>query len=162
MKSLLSALFISSIFLQCCKTADKKKSENDNPLTGSWNFIADQEIDSAGNVINQDTAVTGLLIYTVDGRMSIQSLWKGTRASMINDSIMKQDGSTLGLGLGSNSWDIEQARKLIDTYACNLRPDKAGTSYAARSFRIKGDTLFFRSTYKDMKWQTAWLKNKGK
>jgi hypothetical protein len=182
MKSLLSVLFISSVFLQCCKTADKKKSENDNPLTGSWNFIADQEIDSAGNVINQDTAVTGLLIYTADGRMSIQSLWKGTRASMINDSIMKQDGSTQGLGLGSNSWSVEQARKLIDTYDAyfgvysidknknevthtitgNLRPDKAGTSYAARSFRIKGDTLFFRSTYKDMRWQTAWLKNKTK
>ena len=53
MKSLLAALFIFSIFLQSCKTSDKKKIENDNPLTGSWNFIADQEIDSAGNVINQ-------------------------------------------------------------------------------------------------------------
>ncbi|HMK24961.1 MAG TPA: hypothetical protein VK483_02950 [Chitinophagaceae bacterium] len=62
MKSLLSALIISSLVLQSCKTADKKKSDNDNPLTGSWNFIADQEMDSMGKVINQDTSVTGLLI----------------------------------------------------------------------------------------------------
>jgi Lipocalin-like domain len=178
MKSLLAALIISSLFLQCCKTADKK-SEIDNPLTGSWSFIADQEIDSAGNVINQDTNVTGLLIYAPDGKMSIQSLWKGTRASIITDSIMKQDGVTQGVGLGSNSWSVEQARKLIDTYDAyfgdysidktknevthtitgNLRPEKPTSSYT-RSFRIKGDTLFFRSTYKDMKWQTAWLKNK--
>ena len=181
MKPLLSALFISSLFLQCCKTADKKKSENNNPLTGSWNFIADQEIDSAGNVINQDTTVNGLLIYAPDGKMSIQSLWKGTRASIINDTIMKQDGSSPGLGLGSNSWSIDQVRKIIDTYDAysgdysidknknevthtitgNLRPEKSGSSYT-RSFRIKGDSLFLRSTYKDMRWQTAWLKNKNK
>jgi len=181
MKSLLSALFISSLFLQCCKTADKKKSENDNPLTGSWNFIADQEIDSAGHVINQDTSVTGLLIYAAGGKMSVQLLWKETRASIINDSIMKLDGTSQGLGLGSNSWSVDQARKIIDTYDAyfgdysidknknevthiitgNLRPEKAGSSYT-RSFRIKGDTLFLRSTYKDMKWQTAWLKNRPK
>ncbi len=178
MKLFLYALFISSVFLQCCKTADKK---SDNPLTGSWNFIADQEIDSAGNVTSQDTSVNGLLIYAPDGKMSVQLLWKGTRAPIINDSIMKQDGSSPGLGLGSNSWDIEQARKIIDTYDAyfgvysidknknevthtisgNLRPEKAGSSYT-RSFRINGDSLFLRSTYKNMRWQTTWLKNKTK
>ncbi len=181
MKLLLCALFITSVFLQCCKTADKKKSENNNPLTGSWNFIADQEIDGAGNVINQDTSVAGLLIYAPDGKMSIQALWKGTRAPIISDTIMNQDGVSQGLGLGSNIWSIEQASKIIDTkdynignYSINkdknevthtitgnLRPEKAG-GYYTRSFRINGDTLFFRSTYKDMRWQTAWLKNKSK
>src|SRR5258705_3369027 len=179
MKSLLFALFIYCVYVQSCKAADKKEGENDNPLTGSWNFIADQEIDSAGHVISQDTSVNGLLIYAPDGKMSIQALWKGTRASIINDSIMKQDGSSQGLGLGSNSWSVDQARKIIDTYDAyfgdysidknknevthtisgNLRPEQLGSSYT-RSFRIEGDTLFFRSTYKDMKWQTAWLKNK--
>src|SRR5258705_12047946 len=111
MKSLLFALFISSVFLQSCKTADKKKGENDNPLTGSWNFIADQEIDSAGHVISQDTSVNGLLIYAPDGKMSIPALCQGTRASIINDIIMKQNASQQGLALGTNSWYLNQPRQ---------------------------------------------------
>jgi hypothetical protein len=181
MKLLLCTLFIFSVFLQCCKTADKKKVENDNPLTGSWNFIADQELDSAGKVSNQDTAVTGLLVYGPDGKMSAQLLWKGTRAPIINDSIMNLNGMPLSLGLGNNSWNLEQTRKLIDTYSAyfgdysvdtsknwvthtitgNLRPEKAGSSYPL-SFRIKGDSLFLRSTHKDLRWQTTWIRNKSK
>jgi hypothetical protein len=149
MKLLLYVLLIASAFLQCCNTPDKKKTETTNPLTGSWNFIADQETDSAGNISNQDTAVTGLLVYGHDGKMSAQLLWKGTRAPIITDSIMTQDGMPLSLGLGSNSWSLEQTRKLIDTYSAyfgdysvdtsknwvthtitgNLRPEKADSSY---------------------------------
>ena len=181
MKSLFIILLFSSFFLLSCNKADKKKTENTNPLIGSWNFIADQELDNAGKVSNQDTAVTGLLIYSPDGKMSAQLLWKGTRAPIINDTIMNQDGMPLSLGLGNNSWSLDQARKLIDTYSAyfgdysvdtskhwvthtitgNLRPEKAGSSYPLL-FRIKGDSLFLRSTHTDLRWQTTWIRNKSK
>ncbi len=39
----------------------------DIELPGSWKLIADQQVDNNGKVISQDTAVSGLLIYTTEG-----------------------------------------------------------------------------------------------
>jgi hypothetical protein len=180
MKLILCIILMSSIFLQSCNiSTNKSKNGNNDLLVGSWKFIADQELDSANRISKQDTSVSGLLIYTLDGKMSVQLLWRGTRSSMINDTIMNQDGKSYGLGSGSNTWTIEQSRKIIDTYDAyfgnytidwnksivihtitgNLRPEKVGTSYK-RAFQLKGDTLFLRSVDPAMKWQTAWLRNK--
>ncbi len=111
--------------------------------------------------------------------MSVQLLWHGTRGKVITDTIMNNDGISYGTGLGSNTWTIDQARTIIDTYDSyfgdysvdwdnhsvthtitgDLRPEKTGTKYK-RNFQLKGDTLFLRSTEPKMKWQIAWVRNK--
>jgi len=173
-------LFILIVTIQSCQTANQKQENNDKLLIGSWKFIADQELDNNNQVKNEDTNVRGLLIYTVDGKMSVQLLWHGSRTSLVNDTIMNQDGKSFGVGLGNNSWTLDQSRKIIDTYDAyfgdysvdwknnivthtisgNLRPEKEGASYK-RAFLIKEDTLFLRSADPDpnMKWQTKWIRN---
>ena len=84
--------------LSCHTTRNKPAAESENKLTGSWKFIADQLLDSADHVIKQDTAVTGLLIYTPGGKVSVQFLWKGTRVPVLNDTSMNKDGKSNGLG----------------------------------------------------------------
>jgi Lipocalin-like domain len=168
------------IFIQSCNTATNKAvHENENKLVGSWKFVADQLLDSTNSIIKQDTAVSGLLIYTTEGKMSVQFLWKDPRASIINDSIMKQDGLSTGLGLGFNTWNAEQTRKLIDTYDAyfgdysidwkknivthtitgNLRPEKERTTYQ-RFFQLKGGSLFLRSADPLSRWQVTCIRNK--
>lgn len=180
MRKLLLVIFMFSFFFQSCNiNTSKSKNGKDDLFFGSWKYIADQELDSANRVCKQDTSVSGLLIYTPDGRMSVQLLWNGNRASIINDTIMNQDGQSNGLGLGINTWTIEQTRKIIDTYYAyfgyytidwnknivihnimgSLRPEKVGASIKA-AFRFNGDTLFLRSTDSAMKWQAVWLRNK--
>ena len=173
-------LFIVIVTIQSCQTANQKEDNNDNFLIGSWKFIADQELDNKNQVKNEDINVRGLLIYTVDRKMSVQLLWLGSRTSLVNDTIMNQDGKSFGIGLGNNSWTLEQSRKIIDTYDAyfgdysvdwknkiithaisgNLRPEKEATSYK-RAFQINGDTLFLRSADPDpnMKWQTKWIRS---
>lgn len=162
------------VLIQSCNN-----THTNQPLTGSWQIVADQLLDSSNNIIRQDTSVSGLLIYLPNGKMSVQILWKALRASMINDTIMKQDGASAGLGLGFNTWTGAQARKLIDTYDSyfgeyivdgktntvthtmvgNLRPEKQGTVYK-RIFQLKGDSLFLKSTDPALRWQTALTRNK--
>lgn len=163
MKNFLYCLVIA--MLLCCHTpAESGQKENTNALTGTWKFVADQLLDKNDHIIEQDTAVSGVLIYTADGKMSVQFFWKGKRASMINDSIMKNSGNSTGLGLGNNSWTLDQSRKLIDTYEAyygdygvdwktnvvthtitgNLRPVTEGTVYK-RIFQLRGDSLFLKS-----------------
>ncbi len=168
------------VTIYSCEPVHQKQQNNDKLLSGSWKFIADQEVDDNNQVKNEDTSVSGLLIYTVDGKMSVHLLWQGSRASLMNDTIMNQDGKSFGVGLGNNSWTPDQSRKIIDTYDAyfgdysvdwknkivthtiggNLRPEKEGTTYK-RAFQINGDTLFLRSADPDpnMKWQTKWIRN---
>ena len=113
---LLAAIVLLISILACHRTNNKPEAESENKLAGAWQIIADQLLDSANNVIKQDTAVNGLLIYTPGGKVSVQFLWKGTRAPVLNDTLMNKDGMSNGLGLGSNTWDLEVARRLIDTY----------------------------------------------
>jgi hypothetical protein len=177
MKILPAIIFIT--LFSCNSAKIEIKEETTNDLAGAWRAVADQLIDSSGNVVRQDTNVSGLIIYTADGKMSAQILWKGVRSPLMNDSIMKQDGISTGLGIGSNTWSPEQERKLIDSYdsyfgdytvdwkanivthtmAGNLRPEKEGTVYK-RLFKIKNDSLFLRSTDTASRWQVAWVRNK--
>ena len=176
---LLSAITLLIFISSCHTTTNKPAAESENKLAGSWKFIADQLLDSAGLVIKQDTAVTGLLIYTPDGKVSVQFLWKGTRVPVLNDTLMSKDGKSNGLGLGFNTWNIEQARTMIDTYDAyfgeyevdwtagtvnhtvkgSLRPEKEGTVHR-RIFQLKGDSLFLKSADPTNRWRAACVKNK--
>ena len=165
-----SLLFLCGLILMSCK------NENSS-LIGTWNFTADQEIDSVGNIINQDSNVSGLLLYTADGDMSVQLLWHQKREPIMTDSIMKYDGNSTSIGLGNNSWTPDQNRILIDSYDAyfgkytvdwdnnivthringNLRPEKKLKEYK-RKFTLKGDTLLLRSPDPKDRWQVLWTR----
>ena len=176
-KILLSIVCLPILF-QACNPPGSTSENEKVVLAGSWKFVADQELDSNNLIVKEDTNVDGLLIYTADGKMSVQLLWQGTRKPMITDSIMNQDGISSGLGLGTNTWTTDQARLIIDTYDAyfgnysvdwehnivthiidgNLRPEKNGTTYR-RVFTVQDDTLLLRSTDLSKRWQTKWVKN---
>lgn len=166
---ILPALFI--LILSCNPTSNQIGSDTTYNLVGTWKFAADQLLDSNYNVIKEDTAVDGLLIYTAEGKMSVQFIWKDRRGPVMGDSIMKQDGFSAGLGLGNNTWSHELSRLFIDTYegyfgnyeidnetntvshilSGSLRPDKAGT-VKKRIFKLQSDSLFLRSADADDRW----------
>jgi hypothetical protein len=153
--------------------------DNRPDLTGTWQFIADQEIDNNGNIIREDTDVDGILIYTPDGDMSVQLLWRGQRRPIMHDSIMQRDGISSGLGIGTNTWSSDERGKLIDTFDSyfgeykadiesgivthivegNMRPEKTPVEFK-RKFFLKGDTLLLRSADPEYHWQAAWLRKK--
>jgi len=175
---IIAFLFFVSL-LSCNTNTQKQEVENNNRLVGSWKFVADQVLDSANNIIQQDVGVEGLLIYLPGGKMSVQLLWNGIRDSTVNQTMINKNGAMNGLGDGPNTLTNEQAKKIVDTYDAyfgsyyvdwknnivthivtgNLRPEKVGTAYK-RAFQIRGDSLFLKSTDPAMTWQTAWIKNK--
>jgi hypothetical protein len=152
--------------------------KNSHDLAGTWNFVADQEIDNSGRVIKEDRDVRGQLIYTEDGYMSVHLLWIGRRQPIMSDSIAKYDGFPAGLGLGENTWTSEQRGVIIDTYDGyfgryevdwengivthiadgDMRP-QSELQYK-RKFVLKGDTLFLRGVDLGLRWQVLWVRKK--
>jgi hypothetical protein len=151
----------------------------DSQLAGTWNLVADQELDNDGNVIKEDRNVRGQLIYTPEGNMNVQILWVGTRESMMNEATVKRDGFPAGLGLGENTWTSEQRGLIIDTYDSyfgrysvdwnesivshivegDLRPQlKVDT--LKRKFTLKGDTLILRGLDLGLRWQVIWVRKR--
>lgn len=179
MRTLLFSIFIFPFFFYSCKQSSNKAKNENEPLPGSWRFVEERELDSTGSVINRDTNVDGLLIYSPEGKMNVQLLYKGTRQKIITDTIMNNDGISSHLGLGFNTWSAEQARTIIDTYDAyfgdysvdwkdqivthtmtgNLRPEKSGTIYKRR-FQLRNDSLFLRDAKPNQYWQVVWVKNK--
>ncbi len=66
MRPLIFSIFILTFFFHSCKTSLEKIKSDNEPLLGSWQLFADEQIDSSGRVILQDTNVSGLLIYTLE------------------------------------------------------------------------------------------------
>ncbi|WP_336517948.1 lipocalin-like domain-containing protein [Pollutibacter soli] len=146
-------------------------------LTGSWKFVADQQLDESGHVVAEDRNVDGLLVYTATGQMSVQLVWFGTRQPLITDTVMNADGVTPGIGLGTNKWSDKENRAWIDSYDAyfgeyqideknkvvthringNLRPEKKFKEYK-RSYQLTGDTLYLKSTDPAMEWRTIWVR----
>jgi hypothetical protein len=149
-------------------------SEKQNPLIGTWEFVADQQMDSAGQVLKQDTSVFGSLIYTSNGRMSVQFCWPNDRVKYMSDSVMTRDGNSTGLGIGKNSWTSEENRTWIDTYDSyfgtynaemetntvthivegNLRPERRLKEYK-RAYFLNGDTLYLKSSDPKEHWRVV-------
>jgi Lipocalin-like domain len=177
MRLILLLIFIGSFTIYSCNSSSEKVQGAPDSLLGSWKLVADQQVDSLGKVVLQDTSVSGLIIYTPEGKMSVQWLCYGTRNPIMNDSIMSYDGVSYGTGFGKNTWTVEQARTIIDTYDAyfgdytidrenqvithvvtgNLRPEKIEKTYN-RKFQLKGDTLLLRDTNPAMYWQAAWVR----
>lgn len=146
-------------------------------LEGSWKFIADQQLDRSGNVVDEDKNVDGLLVYTPTGQMAVQLVWFSVRQPLITDTVMNADGVTPGIGLGINNWSDKENRTWIDSYDAyfgeyvideknqivthringNLRPEKKFKEYK-RSYQLKGDTLYLKSTDPAMEWRTIWIR----
>jgi len=164
--------YLTVVLLLSCNSNNKgKPNKSTNSLAGTWKYVADRLLDNHNNVIKEDTAVDGLLIYTPGGKMAVQFIWKKGRTSIMNDSIMRHDGFSTGLGLGANTWNLEQSHKLIDTYDAyygdyvanpetnivthvvsgGLRPVKTGTVYK-RIFEVKGDSLFLQNVDTMERW----------
>lgn len=148
-------------------------------VVGTWKFVSDQQIDSLENIISRDDNVDGRLIYTNNGDMSVQLIWFSKREPMMSDSVMNSDGVSTGVGLGTNSWTAEQNSTWIDTYDAyfgeyeihepsktvthrisgNLRPERKTKEYK-RYYKIKGDTLFLKSTNPAYKWRAVWIRKR--
>ena len=140
-------------------------------LIGTWEMVEEQEVDARGQVMARDRDVVGLLVYTAEGRMAVQIMYRRGRPTVSTSN----DVESTGLGLGHIRWGAEAAQATIDTYDAyfgtyvvdaprgrvthrvmgELRPPGLGASYE-RQYELHDDELWLRSPDPVQRWRIVW------
>ena len=140
-------------------------------LAGAWEMVEEQEIDSKGSVVARDRDVVGMLVYTPEGRMAVQIMYKHGRPTVSTTN----DVESMGLGMGHVRWGAEGAQAAIDTYDAyfgtyvvdaqrnrvthrvigELRPPGMGANYE-RQFEFRNDELWLSSPDPAQHWRIVW------
>lgn len=140
-------------------------------LVGLWEMVEDQELDTAGQVVARDRDVVGLLVYSPDGRVAVQIMYRRGRPTVSTAN----DIASTGVGLGHIQWSLDEARTAIDTYDAyfgtyvvdaargrvthhvtgELRPSATAASYQ-RQYELHDDQLWLRSADPSERWRVVW------
>ena len=134
-------------------------------------MVEDQTIDGTGQVVERDPDVVGMLIYTPQGRVAVQIMYRKGRPTVTSS----QDVPSTGVGLGNIRWSAEAARAAIDTYdayfgtyevnlakhtvthhiLAELRPYGVGAHYERR-FEFHDGELWLTPTAPEEHWRVVW------
>jgi hypothetical protein len=134
-------------------------------------MVEEQDIDAKGSVVARDRDVVGMLVYTPDGRMAVQIMYKHGRPTVTTAN----DVESKGLGMGQVRWGAEAAQAAIDTYDAyfgtyvvdaprnmvthrvvgELRPPGMGANYE-RLFEFHNDELWLSSPDPAQHWRIVW------
>jgi hypothetical protein len=156
---------------QAPASAAASAAEAASPLVGTWQIVEDQSVDAQGTVTARDRDVVGLLVYTPEGRMAVQLMYRNGRPVVSADDDVASDG----VGLGHIGWSGADAKAAIDTYDAyfgtytvdaarrtvvhhvhgELRPYGVGTRYERR-YELRGDELWLMPADPDLHWRAVW------
>ena len=140
-------------------------------LVGTWEMVEEQETDAQGRVVARDRDVVGMLVYTAEGRMAVQIMYRHGRPPVSTAN----DVESTGLGLGHVAWSAEALRATIDTYDAyfgtyvvdaqrnlvthrvmgELRPPGLEAQYE-RHFQLQDDELWLSSPEPTQHWRSVW------
>lgn len=144
-------------------------------LVGTWEMVEEQDLDAQGQVRATDRDVSGMLVYTTEGRVAVQIMYRHGRPTVSTAN----DVESTGLGLGNVRWGAEAAQATIDTYDAyfgtyavdapkglvthrvmgELRPPGLGAQYERR-FEFHGDELWLSSPDPKQHWRIVWRRVK--
>ena len=140
-------------------------------LVGTWEMVEEQETDAQGKVVARDRDVVGMLVYTTEGRMAVQIMYRHGRPHVST----ADDVESTGIGLGHVAWSAEMLRATIDTYDAyfgtyqvdaqqhrvthrvmgELRPPGLEATYE-RHFELHDDELWLSSPEPTQHWRIIW------
>jgi hypothetical protein len=140
-------------------------------LIGTWEMSEEQELNAQDSVIARERNVSGLLVYTSEGRVAVQIMYRRGRPIVST----KNDEPVAGIGMGRVRWGADAARAVIDTYDAYfgtyvvddqrhvvihhaigaMRPPGVGARFE-RQFAVHGDELWLRATDPAQRWRIIW------
>ena len=156
MKNLLSLVLITAFFLTTVLAVSGSqeggsKQEIQNRFIGAWRLAWLEEPDANGKVHKADC--TGLLVYTRDGHMSVQVMYRNPQTGGQAGPVQYAQG---GYEASFGSYQIdENSHTFIFRVEGAMVRSLIGKDLP-RAFEITGNQLIVKSTNPSEHWRVAW------
>jgi hypothetical protein len=118
-------------------------------LIGAWR-LASLGVEGADGKLNTVPGLKGTLIYTRDGRMSVQIMYPQSDARLSNDYVMNGYEASFG------SYDVNEMTHTVTHHVEGANVRGLVGKHLPRLFRISRGQLLIRSTRPDEHWSVVW------
>ena len=122
-----------------------------NPLLGAWRLLWLEEPSADGKVHKADC--TGLLVYTRDGHMSVQVMYRNWKAGAQAGPVQYAQGG-YEASFGTYKVDENSHTFLFHVEGAMVH-DLIGKDLP-RAYQLSGNQLIVQSTNADEHWRVAW------
>lgn len=142
------ALVVAFSGLALAQSAEKKASASDSErLIGAWHLVSMQE---SGADVKQAASRKGSLIYTRDGRMSVQIMYPPSESSVSNDYVLNGYEASFG------SYDVNEAAHTVTHHVqASLTRGLVGKNLT-RVYQISGNRLIIKPVNQHEHWSVIW------
>lgn len=160
MKALLCCTCLAVALLGGAQSAEKQKkdpspddstkdSSAKQKLVGAWRLAWMEEPGPDGN-LNRITNSKGMLVYTRDGRMSVQLMFPESESALSNDYV--KDGYEASFG----SYDVNEESHTLTHHVEGSITHKLVGKDLTRMFQFIDGRLIIKSTRSDEHWSATW------
>ena len=155
MKNLLSLFLITAFFGATVLLAGGQergsKQEIQDPFIGAWRLAWLEEPDADGTVHKADC--TGLLVYTRDGHMSVQVMYRNPQAGGQAGPVKyAQAGYEASFG----SYQVDEKSHKFTFHVEGAMVRSLIGKDLPRAYEMSGNQLIVKSTNPDERWRVAW------
>jgi hypothetical protein len=156
MKNLLSLVLITAFLggtaLQHSSTPERaSKQEIQNRFTGAWRLVWLEEPDEAGSVHKADCA--GLLVYTGDGHMSVQVMYRSPQTAVQAGPVQYAQG---GYEASFGTYQIDQNSHTFIFHVEGAMVRSLIGKDLPRVYEFSRNQLLVKSTNPTEHWRVAW------
>ena len=118
-------------------------------LSGAWHLVS-IESPGADGKLGRITDCKGQLIYTRDGRMSVQLMYPPSQSTLSNDYVLNGYEASFG------SYDLDESAHTVTHHVqASLTRGLVGKDLT-RAYRFSNGRLIIQSTRSDEHWSVTW------
>jgi len=159
MKSLPSfgTLFIALVIAVGCglmmqrSFAHEHSEHAEDRFTGAWRLVWLEEPDVSGKIHRADCA--GLLVYTRDGHMSVQVMYRNPQTAGQAGPVQYAQG---GYEASFGTYQVDENTHTFTFHVEGAMVRSLIGKDLPRAFELTGKQLVVRSTDPNERWQVAW------
>jgi hypothetical protein len=156
MKNLLSLVLITAFFLTTVLAVSGSqeggsKQEIQNQFIGAWRLAWLEEPDANGKVHKADC--TGLLVYTRDGHMSVQVMYRNPQTGGQAGPVQYAQG---GYEASFGSYQIDENSHTFIFHVEGAMVRSLIGKDLPRAYDLSGNQLMVKSTNPSEHWRVAW------
>jgi hypothetical protein len=130
-----------------CVSTQAQAGSNRDKMIGAWRLVSLQAPGPDGQ-LQAVPGLTGTLIYTRDGHMSVQLMYPDS--TVTNDYVLNGYEASFG------SFDVNPSAHTVTHHVRGSVTRGLVGKDLTRRYRLEGSRLIIRSTRADESWQVTW------